>query len=110
MRIRLLFGTGRLEGVRVLAGFRERLRGLLGTGTDAGAVVLERCGAIHTHGMRYAIDVAFLGADGRVLASVRGLPPGGSARSPGAVRVVERPASALPWPEVGQVVETGEDP
>jgi uncharacterized membrane protein (UPF0127 family) len=41
---------------------RERLRGLLGRDhLPAGeALLLKRCGSVHTFGMRFAIDVVFL--------------------------------------------------
>jgi hypothetical protein len=45
---------------------RERSRGLLGRDGFAGAMVFRRCRSVHTAGMRFAIDVAFCDADGRV--------------------------------------------
>lgn len=53
----------------------ERNTGLLGTdGLPEGAVWIERCGNVHTVGMRYPIDVVFLSRGGRV-ASVAALAP-----------------------------------
>ena len=49
--------------VAVLSTWRERLRGLLGTGPDAGPVMLALCSSVHTFGMRYSLDVAFVGDD-----------------------------------------------
>jgi hypothetical protein len=46
---------------------RERSRGLLGRDGFAGAMVFRKCRQVHTVGMRFAIDVAFCDADGRVL-------------------------------------------
>ena len=86
---------------RVLGRWPERLRGLLWSAPDAQAVALPRCRSIHTHGMAYAIDVAFVGEDGRVLRALRGLAPGGLASCPGASCVLERPASGLPWVREG---------
>ena len=86
---------------RVLGRWHERLRGLLWSAPDARAVALPRCRSIHTHGMSYAIDVAFVGRDGRVLRALRGLAPGGLASCPGASCVLERPASGLPWVREG---------
>ena len=56
----------------------ERLRGLLGrNGLPRGeAMAFPRCGAIHTVGMRFPIDVAFLGRDGRPVKLARAVPPG----------------------------------
>ena len=56
----------------------ERMRGLLGRdGLAPGeAMAFPRCRAIHTVGMRFPIDVAFLGRDGRPVKLVRAVPPG----------------------------------
>ncbi len=55
-----------------------RLRGLLGCralGRDA-ALLIERCGAVHTVGMRFALDLVFLDRSWRVTRVVRDVPPG----------------------------------
>lgn len=56
---------------------RERRRGLLGRdGLSAGsALVLTPCNTIHTVGMRFPLDVAFVDRHGRVRHIVRNLPP-----------------------------------
>lgn len=46
---------------------RSRRRGLLGRDGIDGAFVLEPCRSIHTIGMRFAIDVAYVDRDGVVL-------------------------------------------
>jgi len=55
----------------------QRLRGLLGGPPLARgeALWLDPCRAVHTAGMRYAIDVAFVDGRGRVVRVVRGLRP-----------------------------------
>ena len=53
----------------------QRLRGLLGTTRAAGPVLIERCGSVHTCWMPYAIDVALIDREGRVLGARRALPP-----------------------------------
>ena len=56
-----------LASTEVVTTRYERRRGLLGrTGLD-GAVVLRPCRSVHTIGMKFAIDVAFVDADGTVL-------------------------------------------
>jgi uncharacterized membrane protein (UPF0127 family) len=50
---------------------RDRRRGLLGRDGIEGALVLDPCRQVHTAGMRFAIDVACCGHDGRVLRVVR---------------------------------------
>jgi uncharacterized membrane protein (UPF0127 family) len=48
----------------------ERMRGLLGRAALASgeALLLNRCGSVHTFGMRFAIDVVFLDRQQRVVA------------------------------------------
>ena len=46
---------------------RARRRGLLGRDRLDGALVIERCRWIHTIGMRFPIDVAYVGSDGIVV-------------------------------------------
>lgn len=56
----------------------SRLRGLLGRPQlRAGeGMMLAPCRSVHMLGMRYPIDVAFLAADGQVLAAFPALAPG----------------------------------
>ena len=46
---------------------RERRRGLLGRDELDGALVIEKCRWIHTIGLRFPIDVAYLDDDGVVV-------------------------------------------
>jgi len=46
---------------------RSRARGLLGRSEFEGALVLSKCRSVHTIGMQFAIDVAYLDATGMVL-------------------------------------------
>jgi uncharacterized membrane protein (UPF0127 family) len=46
--------------LEVAASYRTRRRGLLGRDGTAGALLLTPCRAVHTLGMRFAIDVAYL--------------------------------------------------
>ena len=74
-----------------------RRRGLLGReGLPRGsALVITRCNAIHTIGMRFAIDVAFVDADGWVRKIVLGLPPRRIAIAPRAWVAIELAAGEL---------------
>ena len=75
---------GRLSGVawlvcdgKVLASAEvateraARRHGLIGRDNVDGAFVITRCGWIHTLGMRFPLDVAYLDQDGVVLKTLR---------------------------------------
>lgn len=92
---------------KVLNTWAQRLRGLLGTGPSAEPVVLTRCSSVHTFGMAYPIDIAFVDEVGEVLDVVRALPPGRVASSCDASCVFERPASRDGWLAKGEHLWTG---
>lgn len=74
-----------------------RMRGLLGRrppGRRSG-ILLMPCASVHTFGMRYAIDVAFVAPDMRVIGVRRELKPCRIALCFGAVAVVEMRAGAI---------------
>lgn len=77
----------------------SRLRGLLGRPPlrpDAEeALLLSPCGAVHTLGMRYALDIIFLDKSGRVLDCHAALPPGRMRGCRGAWRTVELSSGGL---------------
>lgn len=91
-------GIGVGARVAVADSWWPRLRGLLARPRlrrGEGLLLLD-CRSVHTLGMAYAIDVAFLDADGTVVRSVSGLGPfrlglGG----PQAVHALELPAGRL---------------
>jgi len=85
------------SSVEVAATRRSRRRGLLGrAGMDPSeALILAPCCAIHTAFMRFAIDVVFVDARGRVLKIVRDLPPWRMAIAPRAHAVIELAAGSL---------------
>lgn len=49
---------------------RERRRGLLGRDRFEGALILQPCRWVHTVGMRFNLDVAYLDDEGRVVKAV----------------------------------------
>ena len=65
------------DKVRTASGFLSRLVGLLGTASiaDGEGLWIVPCRSVHTLGMRYPIDVAFLDARGVVVGILGGLPP-----------------------------------
>lgn len=99
LRARLANGAAVLaERLRLADTHWTRLRGLLGTpALVAGdGLWLRPCRQVHTIGMRYAVDLAFLDADHRVLRTVDALPPGRvSPKVAEAESVLELPAGTL---------------
>ena len=63
---------GRVLASAELADDRStRRRGLLGRDGVEGAMVITRCRWVHTIGMRFPLDVAYLDAEGVVLKTLR---------------------------------------
>ncbi len=56
-----------LASAEMATGMAERSRGLLGRAEFDGAMILPRTRSVHTFGMRFALDVAFLDYDMVVL-------------------------------------------
>jgi hypothetical protein len=85
--------VGDLE-VPLGVGFRARALGLsLLDRDDAGpGLLIPRCAAVHTFGMRFALDLLFLGRDDEVLAVHRAVPPRRFIAHRGAAAVLEIPA------------------
>lgn len=69
----------------------ERLRGLLARPplTAGQALLIDPCPSVHTLGMRYALDLVFLGPDFHVLKQVSRLRPLRWAGCPGARATLE---------------------
>ena len=78
--------------VPVAVGLRARLLGLAGLrrGRAGTGLLIPRCDAVHSFGMRFELELVFLDAAGRVLAR-RVLPPRRFARRRGAAAVLELP-------------------
>jgi uncharacterized membrane protein (UPF0127 family) len=81
--------------LEIAASYRARTRGLLGRDGIDGVILLTPAAGVHTLGMRFAIDVAYLDRRMRVLA-VRTMPPGRLGRPrPRARHVLEAEAGAM---------------
>jgi uncharacterized protein len=80
--------------VRVATGSRARFMGLAYLDLEeAGAgLLIPRCASVHTFGMRFALDLYFLGGDRKVISVRRGVPPWRLAFCGRARAVLEVPA------------------
>lgn len=97
--------------ILIASSFLARARGLLGTRPkqidDATLLVLAPCKSIHTLGMRYRLDVAFLDKRGVVLRSEREVKPGRMLFCRDSRLVLERPHARAPWFAEGDVTSFG---
>lgn len=84
------------QSIPVARGFRTRLRGLAFRDRAAAGpgLLLPRCSSVHTFGMRFALDVYFLDAEGRVLFVRRSVPPGRVLWHRGACAILEIPSAS----------------
>ena len=71
----LVRGDDVLCSVEVAVAHAARVRGLLGRDGIEGSLLLPRCRSVHTIGMRFPIDIAFLDRDGRVMGMVMPMRP-----------------------------------
>ena len=101
-----------LASAEVAADRAARRRGLLRRDGLEGALVLRPCRWVHTVGMRFPLDVAYVGADGIVVKTVRMARHRVGFPVPGATWVIEAQAGAFErWGlSIGDVVELREGP
>lgn len=67
-----LVSEGRvLASAEIAASRRQRRRGLIGRRNLSGAMVLAPCSWVHTIGMSFPLDVAYLDRDGVVIKTVQ---------------------------------------
>jgi uncharacterized protein len=80
--------------VPVALGFRARLLGLSHLDREAAGpgLLIPRCSSVHTFGMRFPLDLYFLGGDDEILDLRRAVPPRRFAACRGAVAVLEVPS------------------
>ena len=77
--------------VQMADNYFTRLRGLIGKKNmdDTGGLLLKKCYAIHTIGMRYALDLVFMDKTGKVLKCAEGVKPFRTASARGAYYTLE---------------------
>nr|WP_028797911.1 DUF192 domain-containing protein [Streptomyces purpureus] len=81
--------------VEVAASYRARTRGLLGRDGIDGALMITPCNSVHTFRMRFAIDVAYLDKEFRVVDVVTMKPGRLGMIRPRARHVLEAEAGAM---------------
>lgn len=91
--------TGQVVASELLTAFdsASRRTGLLHHDTmpDGTALIIAPCNAIHTIRMRFAIDVAFVAKDGRIVKLRHAIPPWRLSASLGAFAVIELAAGTF---------------
>ena len=102
-----------LDNVKIADSFFTRLKGLLGEpGLEPGeGIVIKPCNSIHTLGMKFPIDVAFVNKDNMVIHIMDNIPKGKmSSIIKGAKYVIEARAGEFKARnlEVGDVIEIGD--
>jgi uncharacterized protein len=98
--------TGAVIARDLLTAFdsKERRQGLLGRESlpESTAIIIAPSNAVHTFFMRFAIDVAFVARDGRVVKVRSAVPPWRIAAAIGAFAVIEVAAGALARSRTGR--------
>lgn len=76
---------------RVATSFASRFRGLMGLAQlpPGSGLLLPRTSSVHTHFMRFSIDVVFLDSERRIVSVVQALRPWRLARAKAATSVLE---------------------
>jgi uncharacterized protein len=91
--------TGEVVARQLLTAFdsKERRRGLLGRESlpEGTAIIIAPSNAVHTFFMRFAIDIAFVARDGRVIKVRSSVPPWRLAAALRAFAVIELAAGTL---------------
>lgn len=91
------------------ATFWDRMTGLFSRRLSNEVLLIAPCHSVHTFGMGYAIDIAFVGREGRVMESYENVPPWQLRKCPGAYAVLERRASGedrvVGWFKKGDEIE-----
>ena len=98
-----------MQVVCLAVGFFDRLRGLFSKRAKGDVLLIAPCRSIHTFGMGFPIDIAFIDRQGTVIDSVEGLPPFRLRKCRGAFGVLERKASRGqrsdgPWFKEGEEI------
>ena len=98
---------GDVESLELATTAKDRLRGMLFRDPDDVTRILIPCHDIHTFGMRYPLDVAFISKSGEVLEVHRGVATMRRIRHKEASLVAERFSRDGDWLKEGDVIHIG---
>lgn len=98
---------GKIERFEISASVSERMRGMLFRKPDEVTRLLVPCHDIHTFGMRYPLDVAFISKEGDVLEVHRNVRARQRIKRKGASMVAERFSQSGDWLKAGDRIRLG---
>lgn len=98
---------GRIERFEISSSMTARLRGMLFREPDDVTRLLVPCHDIHTFGMRYPLDIAFISKTGDVLEVHRNVDAKRRIRRKGASMVAERFSKRGDWLKAGDKIRLG---
>lgn len=99
--------TGQVDKLEFASSVPQRLRGMLFRDPDDVTRILVPCRDVHTFGMRYPLDIAFISKDGYVLDVFRNVSSKQRLRNPKASIVAERFSKQGEWLKAGDVIKLG---
>lgn len=99
--------NGKIERFEIAASLSERMRGMLFRKPDEITRLLVPCHDIHTFGMHYPLDVAFISKDGDVLEVHRSVSARHRIKRKGASMVAERFSRKGDWLKTGDKIRLG---
>ena len=98
---------GDVESIELATTARDRLKGLLFKDPDDITRLLIPCHDVHTFGMRYPLDIAFISREGKVLDVYRNVATRRRIKNKRASLVAERFSRDGEWLKEGDVVRIG---
>lgn len=98
---------GDVENLELATTTRERLKGLLFSDPDNVTRLLIPCRDVHTFGMKYPLDIAFISKDGKVLRVHRDVAAMKRLYHKDASLVAERFSRKGEWLKEGDVIRIG---
>ena len=99
--------AGDAESIEMATSASSRLRGMLFRDPDDITRLLVPCRDVHTFGMRYPLDIAFISKDGYVLEVYRNVEGRRRIKRKEASMVAERFSRQGDWLKTGDVIRLG---